>query len=62
MSWPHWITDVVRGNDLWSATAPQVAVMHALGGEPPRYWHLPLWRDAQGERLSKRDGSCGLDS
>ena len=56
------ITDVVRGNDLWSATAPQVAVMHALGGEPPRYWHLPLWRDAQGERLSKRDGSCGLDS
>ncbi len=56
------ITDVVRGSDLWSATAPQVAVMHELAGEPPRYWHLPLWRDEQGQRLSKRDGGCGLDS
>jgi glutamyl-tRNA synthetase len=56
------ITDVVRGNDLWSATAPQVAVMRELDAAPPRYWHLPLWRDDQGRRLSKRDGGCGLDS
>ena len=56
------ITDVVRGNDLWCATAPQVAVMRELGGQPPRYWHLPLWCDEQGQRLSKRDGGLGLDS
>ncbi len=56
------ITDVVRGNDLWSATAPQVAVMRELGGEAPRYWHLPLWCDEQGQRLSKREGGLGLET
>jgi glutamyl-tRNA synthetase len=56
------ITDVVRGRDLWSATGPQVAVMRELDGEPPQYWHLPLWLDEQGQRLSKRDGGLGLDS
>jgi len=54
------ITDVVRGSDLWAATAPQVAVMAELEGAPPRYWHLPLWCDAEGQRLSKRDGGVGL--
>ena len=54
------ITDVVRGSDLWAATAPQVAVMAELGAAPPRYWHLPLWCDAQGQRLSKREGGHGL--
>ena len=56
------ITDVVRGDDLREATAPQLAVMRELGGVAPRYWHLPLWRDAAGRRLSKRDGGEGLDS
>ena len=54
------ITDVLRGEDLWSATAPQVAVMALLGAEPPRYGHVPLWRDAAGQRLSKREGAEGL--
>ncbi|MEB3235058.1 MAG: tRNA glutamyl-Q(34) synthetase GluQRS [Cyanobacteriota bacterium] len=54
------ISDVVRGADLWSATAAQVAVMQALGATPPRYAHVPLWCDARGQRLSKRDGSDGL--
>ena len=56
------ITDVVRGMDLWAATGPQVAVMERLGGSPPRFWHLPLWRDAEGRRLSKRDGSRGIQA
>ena len=54
------ITDVVRGADLWAATGPQLAVMQCLGGSAPRYWHLPLWRGADGVRLSKRDGAQGL--
>ena len=54
------IADVVRGADLWAATGPQVALMHLLGGTPPRYWHVPLWRDASGSRLSKRVGGAGL--
>ena len=56
------ITDVVRGCDLWAATGPQVAVMRELDGSPPQYWHLPLWLDEQGQRLSKRDGGLGLES
>ncbi len=55
------ISDVVRGADLWAATAAQVAVMRQLGAGPPRYGHVPLWCDATGQRLSKRDGSDGLD-
>lgn len=54
------ISDVVRGDDLWSATGAQVAVMAALGASPPRYGHVPLWRDAAGRRLSKREGGEGL--
>ncbi len=54
------ISDVVRGDDLLSATGAQVAVMAALGAPPPRYRHVPLWCDGQGRRLSKREGSEGL--
>ncbi len=54
------ISDVVRGDDLWSATGAQVAVMAALGAAPPRYGHVPLWRDGRGRRLSKREGAEGL--
>ncbi|MEB3185181.1 MAG: tRNA glutamyl-Q(34) synthetase GluQRS [Cyanobacteriota bacterium] len=54
------ISDVLRGDDLWSSTAPQVAVMALMGADPPRYGHLPLWRDASGQRLSKREGAEGL--
>jgi glutamyl-tRNA synthetase len=55
------ISDVVRGNDLWAATAPQVAVIERLGGTPPRYWHLPLMHDNAGQRLSKRERAAGLE-
>jgi len=58
----HGITDVLRGDDLWSSTAPQVAVIGLLSSSrPPRYGHLPLWRDAQGQRLSKRSAAAGLE-
>lgn len=55
------ISEVVRGADLWSSTAAQVAVMAALGTAPPRYHHVPLWCDATGARLSKRDAAEGLE-
>jgi glutamyl/glutaminyl-tRNA synthetase len=54
------ISEVVRGEDLYWATGPQVALMRLLGAEPPGYGHVPLWRDAQGQRLSKREGAEGL--
>ncbi|MEX1324750.1 MAG: tRNA glutamyl-Q(34) synthetase GluQRS [Synechococcaceae cyanobacterium] len=55
------ISDVLRGEDLWSSTGAQVALMGLLGGQPPRYGHLPLWRDGAGRRLSKREGTEGLE-
>lgn len=55
------ITEVVRGVDLWPSTGPQVALMALLGMAPPAYGHVPLACDAQGQRLSKRDGAEGLE-
>ncbi|WP_399244080.1 MULTISPECIES: tRNA glutamyl-Q(34) synthetase GluQRS [Synechococcales] len=57
------ISTVLRGADLWHSSAPQVAVMAGLGPfPPPDYWHVPLWRQEGGRRLSKRDGSEGLQA
>jgi glutamyl-tRNA synthetase len=54
------IEEVLRGEDLRASTGAQVAVMAALGASPPRYAHVPLWRDASGQRLSKREAAEGL--
>jgi glutamyl-tRNA synthetase len=54
------ISNVLRGQDLWLSTAPQVAVMAALGWTPPAYGHVPLWHDGAGHRLSKREAAEGL--
>lgn len=51
------ITDVVRGSDLLDSTPRQMVLQRELGLPNPRYWHVPLMRDAYGQRLSKRDGS-----
>jgi glutamyl-tRNA synthetase len=56
------ISDVVRGADLWTSTGAQVAVCRALGCPPPRYGHVPLLRDKDGNRLSKRLDSEGLEA
>jgi glutamyl-tRNA synthetase len=54
------ITEVVRGADLLSSTPRQVLLAELLGGTPPRYAHLPLVLDADGERLAKRGGGVTL--
>ena len=54
------ITDVVRGVDLLDSTPVQIALFRALGAESPRFWHLPLKTDADGNKLAKRDGSDSL--
>lgn len=54
------VTDVVRGEDLWTATPRQVALQTALGLPPVRYLHVPLMKDFQGERLAKRGGAPGV--
>jgi glutamyl-tRNA synthetase len=55
------VTQVARGADLLSVTAPQRALALALGYPPPReYAHLPLATDATGVRLAKRDIAAGV--
>jgi len=56
------VTDVVRGVDLLPSAAPQQLLQRALGHASPRWWHVPLVRDASGRRLAKRDGDEGLDA
>jgi glutamyl-tRNA synthetase/glutamyl-Q tRNA(Asp) synthetase len=50
------ITHVVRGEDILSSTARQIALMRMLGREtPPAYLHHPLIVDSTGKKLSKRE-------
>jgi len=54
------ITEVVRGADLLTSTARQLLILRALKASPPRYFHCPLMVDANGRRLSKREGSLAI--
>jgi len=55
------IDQVVRGDDLLSATPSQVAIAAALDIASPGYVHVPLVVGESGERLAKRDGAITLD-
>jgi glutamyl-tRNA synthetase len=54
------ITEVVRGSDLLKSTARQILLYHALGLEPPLWYHCTLMRDAQGQRLAKRHDALSI--
>ncbi|HEV2720645.1 MAG TPA: tRNA glutamyl-Q(34) synthetase GluQRS [Thermoanaerobaculia bacterium] len=56
------ITQVVRGGDLLSSTARQIALQRALGYRTPQYAHLPLVVNERGEKMGKRDGALPLPS
>jgi len=56
------VTEVVRGADLLSSTPRQLLLYRLLGLTPPEFYHFPLLLDSQGRRLSKRDGSLGLEA
>ena len=56
------ITEVVRGQDLLLSTARQLLIYRALGWSPPDFYHCSLLRTGDGQRLSKRRGSCTLRS
>jgi len=56
------ITDVVRGADLLENTPRQIWLQCALGLTTPRYLHVPVVTNAQGEKLSKQTGAASLDT
>lgn len=49
------VTEVIRGSDLLSSTAPQLYLYNLLGFTPPQFGHLPLLTAPDGRRLAKRD-------
>jgi glutamyl-Q tRNA(Asp) synthetase len=56
------VTQVVRGSDLLTSTARQIALQRALGIPTPSYAHLPLVVNPDGSKLGKRDGALPLPS
>jgi glutamyl-Q tRNA(Asp) synthetase len=55
------MTDIVRGADLLESSARQIHVLLALGEPVPTYAHLPIARDAAGEKLSKQTRAPAVD-
>ncbi len=54
------ITEVVRGDDLLSATPRQLLLYRALGLPPPAFLHVPLVVSEDGRRLAKRHGDTRI--
>jgi glutamyl-Q tRNA(Asp) synthetase len=56
------VTDVVRGADLLDSTARQIYLQQLLNVPTPRYLHVPVVRNALGEKLSKQTGAVAIDA
>jgi glutamyl-Q tRNA(Asp) synthetase len=54
------VTDIVRGADLIDSTARQIYLQRLLGVPTPRYLHVPVVRNADGEKLSKQTGALAV--
>ena len=54
------VTQVVRGSDLLSSSAPQLYLFDTLGFPRPCYLHLPMLITQDGARLAKRDKAADM--
>ncbi len=54
------VTDVVRGADLLDSTPRQIVLQRVLGVPTPRYLHVPVVRNENGEKLSKQTGALAV--
>jgi glutamyl-Q tRNA(Asp) synthetase len=54
------VTDVVRGADLLDSTPRQIFLQRLLNVPTPRYLHVPVVRNAEGEKLSKQTGALAV--
>jgi glutamyl/glutaminyl-tRNA synthetase len=57
----HGVTHVVRGRDLATSTATQVAIQDLLGLSRPCYRHHLLLLEGDGDKLAKFHGAVGCD-
>jgi glutamyl-Q tRNA(Asp) synthetase len=55
------VTQVTRGSDLLESTPRQIHLQRLLGLPTPRYAHLPVVLDSQGEKLSKQTHAPAVD-
>jgi glutamyl-Q tRNA(Asp) synthetase len=54
------VTDIVRGADLLDSTPRQIYLQRLLGVPTPRYLHVSVVRNANGEKLSKQTGALAV--
>ena len=55
------ITHVVRAEEWISSTPKHVQLYRAFGWEPPAFYHMPLLRNADKSKISKRKNPVSLD-
>lgn len=55
------VTDIVRGEDLLMNTPRQIYLQRLLGVATPTYLHVPVVRNANGEKLSKQTLARAID-
>src|SRR5580698_6858142 len=54
------ITDVIRAEEWISSTPKHVLLYKAFGWELPRFWHMPLLRNVDKSKISKRKNPVSL--
>ncbi|ABD45013.1 glutamate--tRNA ligase [Ehrlichia chaffeensis str. Heartland] len=54
------ITHIIRGTDHLTNTARQLLIYNALEWNPPKFAHIPLIHDEDGNKLSKRHQAIGI--
>jgi glutamyl-tRNA synthetase len=55
------ITHVVRAEEWITSTPKHLQLYKAFGWEPPRFYHMPLLRNADKSKISKRKNPVSLD-
>jgi glutamyl-Q tRNA(Asp) synthetase len=54
------VSEIVRGADLLDSTPRQIFLQRLLGLPTPRYAHLPIAINEQGQKLSKQNGARAI--
>src|SRR5215469_8261667 len=54
------ITDVIRAEEWISSTPKHVLLYKAFGWQVPRFWHMPLLRNIDKSKISKRKNPVSL--
>ena len=54
------ITDVIRAEEWISSTPKHALLYKAFGWETPRFWHMPLLRNLDKSKISKRKNPVSL--